>query len=387
MHTSLLVKVLKSPKIIKSFNSKDWNLLLRQASSANMLARLAYTFNNHGLMNAVPDKILNHFNSDQVKVAHLHTQVNQEVQELNQLFNKLDIKAIYLKGTAYLLADLPLAQGRFFSDIDLLLNQSDIAKVEIALKCQGWKSQKTDDHDQAYYRDYMHEIPPMQHIIRGTVIDIHHNILPVCNNNIIDISLLSADALKLNVNTTHGNHSYVLAPAAMFLHSAIHLFHEGELEQGLRGLSDLDLLLSHFDESEANFSQQLIDLGTKINQQQSLFYAWRYLNRILNRELSNTAQAFVESYQPKITNLTTIDFIFTNLFTVHHSTTASWRFSLAAQLAYWRGHLLRMPLRLLIPHLLTKSWLQLSGLIKKDSVNINKVNALDPRFHQLDEDK
>lgn len=388
MHTSLLVKVLQSPKIIKNFNSKDWNLLLRQASSAKMLAPLAYTFNNHYLMSAVPDKILNHINSEQVKIAHLHTQVSQEVQALDQLFKKLDIKAIYLKGTAYLLADLPLAQGRFFSDIDILLNQNDIAKIEIALKCQGWKSQKTNDHDQTYYRKYMHEIPPMQHIMRGTVIDIHHNILPICNDNKIDISLLSANALKLDANDyLLSHHHYVLAPAAMVLHSAVHLFHEGELEQGLRGLSDLDILLSHFEENEINFSQQLIELAEKINQQQSLFYAWRYLAKVFNKKLPKIAQTFIENYQSQITNLTIIDFIFTNLFTAHHSTTSSWGFSLATQLAYWRAHFLRMPLRLLIPHLLTKSWLQLSGLIKKDPVKINKVNALDPRFHQLDEDK
>mgnify|MGYP001575956605 CR=1 FL=1 len=386
MVTSLLIQVLQEPAIIRHFNASDWNLLLRQASSAKMPARLAYHLKAADLINAVPDKILNHINSEQVKVAHLHTQVHQEVQALNQLFNKLDIKAIYLKGTAYLLADLPLAQGRFFSDIDILLNQDEIAKVEIALKCQGWKSQKTDDHDQAYYRNYMHEIPPMQNIMRGTVIDIHHNILPVCNDNIIDISLLSVDALKLDNISTHCQPSYVLTPAAMFLHSAIHLFHEGELEQGLRGLSDLDILLSHFEESETNFSNQLIDLAKKINQQQSLFYAWRYLNKVLKRKLSTTAQAFVGDYQQQAPNLATIDFIFTNLFTAHHSTTASWQFSVAAQLAYWRGHLLRMPLRLLIPHLMKKSWLQLSELTKKEPDKINKVDALDPRFHQLDKE-
>ncbi len=386
MNTSLLIKVLQSPKIINNFNTKDWNLLLRQASSAKMLTRLAYCFNAHDVTSAIPEKILKHINSEQVKVAHLHTQVNQEVQMLNQLFNKLAIKAIYLKGTAYLLTDLPLAQGRFFSDIDILLNQDDIAKVEIALKCQGWKSQKTDDHDQAYYRNYMHEIPPMQHIMRGTVIDIHHNILPVCNDNKIDIGLLSANALKLADNSTHNHASYVLAPAAMFLHSAIHLFHEGKLTQGLRGLSDLDMLLSHFEECEVDFNQQLIDLAIKVNQQQSLFYAWRYLAKTFNKPLSKTAQTFVDNYQQQVANLATLDFIFTNLLIAHHSTTASWRFSLAVQLVYWRGHLLRMPLRLLVPHLLKKSWLQLTELTKKEPVKMNKVDALDPRFHQLDED-
>ena len=384
MYTSLLIKVIQTPKIIESFSSTNWNLLLRQADSAKMLARLAYYIDAQGLTNAVPEKTLNHINSEHVKVAHLHTQVKQEVIELEQLFAKLDINAVYLKGTAYLLANLPLAQGRYFSDIDILLTQDEIAKVEIALKCQGWKSQKTDGHDQAYYRNYMHEIPPMQHILRGTVLDIHHNILPVCNANKIDIVLLRSGALPLSESDTH---SYVLSPAAMMLHSAVHLFHEGELEQGLRGLSDLDILFHHFEKSETNFSQQLVDLSEKTNQQQSLFFTWRYLTKIFNKKLPKVAQTFIISYQHQITNLSTIDFIYTNLFTAHHGTTASWRFSLAVQLVYWRGHLLRMPLRLLIPHLLKKSWLRLTGLIKKDPEVFRKADALDPRFHHINKDE
>ena len=384
MSSSLLVQVLQAPSIIKGFSATQWNLLLRQASKAKMLSRVAYHINNLDLMRFVPQKILNHLHSEHVQVTHLHTQVNQELAELATIFTQLNIKAIYLKGTAYLLANLPLAKGRFFSDIDVLLAQDDIVKVEIALKCQGWISQKTNDHDQAYYRQYMHEIPPMQNILRGTIIDIHHNILPICNNNKLDISLLSNGAISLVNQHNHGHQHQILAPAAMFMHSAIHLFHEGELEQGLRGLSDLDMLFSYFDEIESDFSQQLIDLAKNINQQSSLFYAWRYLKNIFHRDLPKIARAFIDDYPLKPKHLAVLDFIFITLFTAHHSTTRSWRFIAAAQLAYWRGHLLRMPLRLLIPHLLKKSWLQLSELTKRNPINKHKIDALNPRFHPLD---
>jgi hypothetical protein len=308
------------------------------------------------------------------------------VCELNKLFDKYNINAIYLKGAAYLLADLPLAQGRFFSDIDILLQQDDIAKAEIALKCQGWKSQKTDDYDQDYYRNYMHEIPPMQNILRGTVIDIHHNILPVCNDNKIDITKLSASPTKTAWQSADSSNNHVLSPAAMFLHSAIHLFHEGELDQGLKGLSDLDILLSHFEECETNFSQKLINLSKEISQELALFCTWRYLALVFNRKLPDCAQAFIDSHKQQVKKLNYLDFIYINLFTAHHSTTASWRFSAAANLAYWRGHLLRMPVRLLIPHLFRKSWVQLCNAVKKDETTINKVDVLDPRFNQLDKD-
>lgn len=382
----MLVQVLRSPRSINNFNTQDWNLLLRQAHSSKMLTRLSNSFYNHNVINLVPEKVLNHINSEQVKVAYLQAQVKREVQELNELFDELNINAIYLKGTAYLLAELPVAEGRVFSDIDILINQSDIDKVEISLKCRGWKSQKTEDHDQEYYRKYMHEIPPLQNILRGTVIDIHHNILPVCNDKKIDIDLLTDNSLTLNDINTHKYQNQILAPDAMFLHSAIHLFHEGELEQGLRGLSDLDILFSYFEENETNFSQQLINLSEKINQQESLFYAWRYLDKVLNRQLPKAAQLFVSSYQEKIKSLAITDFIFLNLLDVHHSTRASWKFSIAVIIAYWRGHLLRMPLRLLIPHLIKKLWLQLCELTKKDPVQAQQIDALNPRFQKLDDD-
>lgn len=386
MKKSLLIKVLQSPELIKSFEGKDWNLLLRQASSAKMLTRVADSIVRADLIHAVPEKILYHINSEHIKINHLHTQVKQEVSELNQVFEKHNIEAIYLKGAAYLLADLPLAQGRFFSDIDILLKHSDIPKAEIALKCQGWKSQKTDDYDQAYYRNYMHEIPPMQNILRGTIIDIHHNILPICNDTKIDITKLSANPSTTILQGFENPYSHVLSPAAMVLHSAIHLFHEGELEQGLKGLSDLDLLLSYFEKHEIDFFQQLINLSKEVNQELALFCTWRYLAKVFNRELPSIAQSFIKNHKQHVKNLKFLDFIYINLFTAHHSSTASLKFTIAAQLAYWRGHLLRMPVRLLLPHLFKKSWLQFSGAFKKDKAKINKIDMLDPRFNQLDKD-
>ena len=43
----------------------------------------------------------------------------------------------------------------------------------------GWSHMKADEYDQHYYREWMHELPPLQHKERGTVVDLHHGILPV----------------------------------------------------------------------------------------------------------------------------------------------------------------------------------------------------------------
>ncbi|UUZ51358.1 nucleotidyltransferase family protein [Massilia sp. B-10] len=51
-----------------------------------------------------------------------------------------------------------------------------------------------DPYDQRYYRVWMHEIPPMQHVQRGSVIDVHHAILPLTAAARPDPALLRAGA-------------------------------------------------------------------------------------------------------------------------------------------------------------------------------------------------
>ncbi|RXL80730.1 hypothetical protein EO238_31730, partial [Citrobacter sp. AAK_AS5] len=80
---------------------------------------------------------------------------------------------VVLKGAAYAMARLPVADGRIFGDVDILVPHETLADVESALMLAGWASIHRDPYDQRYYRMWMHEIPPMRHLHRGTVIDVH----------------------------------------------------------------------------------------------------------------------------------------------------------------------------------------------------------------------
>ena len=89
-----------------------------------------------------------------------------------------------------------------------------------------------DAYDQRYYRQWMHELPPLRHMTRQTVLDVHHTILPLTAHLKPDPAKLweAAVGIEGQVNFC------VLAPVDMVLHSATHLFHDGELEHGLRDL-------------------------------------------------------------------------------------------------------------------------------------------------------
>ena len=44
----------------------------------------------------------------------------------------------------------------------------------------GWERVKAaDGYDDAYYRRWMHELPPLIHRDRDRMIDVHHTILPL----------------------------------------------------------------------------------------------------------------------------------------------------------------------------------------------------------------
>src|SRR5205085_11661497 len=127
----------------------------------------------------------------------------------------LGIPLILLKGAAYVAAGLPAGRGRLFSDIDVLVPKPLLPEVESALMLAGWASHNHDAYDQRYYREWMHELPPMEHLRRGNAIDVHHAILPETARAHPDSGKLRAAARPV----TGRPGVAVLAPADMVLHS------------------------------------------------------------------------------------------------------------------------------------------------------------------------
>src|SRR4029077_2269222 len=115
-------------------------------------------------------------------------------------------------------------------------------EVEAALMLHGWFSTHDNAYDQKYYRQWMHELPPLQHNVRMSVLDVHHAILPPTSRLKPD----SAKLLSAAQPIARMPGLRVLAPTDMVLHSATHLFHNEDLTHGLRDLADLDSLVRLF---------------------------------------------------------------------------------------------------------------------------------------------
>jgi hypothetical protein len=348
----LVLQAFRHPDSLTSLSLADWDLLLRQARSANLLARLHVLLEERGQLEKIPRQPREHLEWSHA-TAERHTQaVRWEVSQIRNALTKAGVPIILLKGAAYVMANLPPARGRFFTDIDIMVPKDRLNEVEAALMLHGWAATHHDAYDQRYYRTWMHELPPMMHVKRSTVIDVHHAILPETASIHPDPEKLRAAAFTLEGH----DDLKVLAPADMVLHSATHLFHDGELENGLRDLVDIHNLLSEFG-SLPSFWPGLVNRAQELELMRPLYYALRYSALILHTPIPPDAMESAGRGCPKPLTLALMDSLFSRaLMPVHPSCSDSYT-GIARWMLYVRSNWLRMPPLLLARHLFHKAFI------------------------------
>ena len=321
-----------------------------------MAGKLSYHYEN----GQIEKRIWHHFSSALLVANRQMENTTMELNKIEQLFEQNTYHAIILKGAAYSACKLLVSMGRTYNDIDILVDKNAVNDIENELWFLGFMPMQEDDYDKLYYRKWMHEIPPLQHIKRKTILDVHHNILPLTSTTSVNLTKLTEHSALIS---GYQKLSILSAPA-LILHSATHLFHEGEFDKGLRDLIDLELLFQQYFQSDHSFDE-LLALAQATGLELQLFYAIRYVNAILTLDLKNDELTKVNSFAPDKVKLAILDFCFISIFSPNHSSCYTWKKSLATNILYWRGHLLRMPLTLLIPHLFRKSWRQIKDSFKR----------------------
>jgi hypothetical protein len=350
----LLLEALRNPENVPSLSPAEWGLLLRQARHGGVLARLALRLDELGLCAKLPAKVLDQLEAARA-VANGQARVARwEAYQVQRALKKTGVPVVLLKGAAYILAGLPPARGRLCADVDILVPCAQLAAVEAALLEHGWQFTKTDPYDQHFYRDWMHELPPLEHPERGTVLDVHHNIAPARGRRPIDAAALLAAAIPIP-----GMRLKVLAPADMVLHSAAHLLQDGELVKGLRDLTDLDDLLRHFS-VEPGFWDQLVDRARQLGLERPLYYACCQVQRLLGTPVPDVVRAG----KPRWPRGAVMDYLVNRALVPDHPDAARWSTSLARWLLFVRAHWQRMPPVPLAGHLLRKS---LKGLFARQT--------------------
>ncbi|MEW6677034.1 MAG: nucleotidyltransferase family protein [Pseudomonadota bacterium] len=347
MNIPLLTGVLAAPPGMAGLSEAHWDVVIRQARASGLLATLYHFAALAGILPALPERV-----GTQLLAAHhiaqRHFEVTQwEVGEIYATLDRIGVPMLVLKGAAYVMADLEAARGRLFGDIDILVPRGALADVERALGRAGWVQENRDAYDDRYYRKWMHEIPARKHLTRGTVIDVHHNILPLTARN-----KPNAERLWQGARALPGySDLYVLAPEDMLLHSAAHLFLNGEFDRGLRDLNDFVRLAREF-APVAGFWESVHARAGELDLLRPLGLAVRHANHLLQANIP-------ESAIPEAGNggLGLMDAIFKRGLGPNHSSARDAGTAAALFALYVRGHYLRMPAGLLLPHLLYKATL------------------------------
>jgi hypothetical protein len=345
---SPLLAALRTPAVVTTFGVADWEALIVQARRANLLARVAFRLEERGLLACVPTRPRAHFESATTLASAQAGAVRREVEHIVRAVNRTGVDTVLLKGAAYLLAALPAARGRMFADIDVLVPFDRLDEVEAALRLHGWATTHHSDYDQRYYRQWMHELPPLRHVVRTTVVDVHHAILP----RTARLKPSSAKLLAASRPLPAGDRLRVLAPIDMVLHSATHLFHNEELGQGLRDLGDLDSLLRHF-AALPGFWKALPARAAELDLARPLYYGIHHATRLYGTPVPTPAALEIAKGGPPGALDRVMDALYDRALRPAEDRDPV--ASLARQALFVRAHWLRMPLPLLVRHLGAKA--------------------------------
>jgi hypothetical protein len=342
-----LIQALKAPPRMSAFTLAQWDSVIPLARAAGLLGRLGALAEQHALAAALPKSAWHALEAGLTFAARQAVAVRYELRKLDAALASLDVPVLILKGAAYVSSASPAAAGRMMSDIDILVPKQAIQSAEAALMLAGWVSSPRDAYDQRYYRQWMHEIPPMRQIRRGTVLDVHHNLLPETARIKTRPDLLIAAARPLpGMSCLH-----VPADLDMILHSATHLMHEGEWGHGLRDLSDLYAMISAAANEHDDFWTMLENRAREMNLEHPLALTLAQLNRVFGLDAPPPATARSFTLGNAIINT-----LLTRALSAFHPDCRLPLASLAEFVLYIRSHWLRMPPQLLLPHLLYKAF-------------------------------
>ena len=234
MDVGVLVAALRDPASTASLDAKGWTALLTIARAERLIGTLAYHLKGHKLPEAAAAILAD----ERTNAEYQKRGALWEADCARRALADYSGKVVLMKGTAYAAAELAAAEGRHIGDLDVMVARCDLPQVEAALLAAGWEWVKDDLYDDGYYRDHMHELPPLIHKERDRMIDVHHTILPRTAKPRPDAGAMLADAVELEDGL------YIFNPIDMTIHSAAHLFADGELDGGLRNLWDIHCLLT-----------------------------------------------------------------------------------------------------------------------------------------------
>ncbi len=337
MSADKLISLLRLPSLVSGLTEDHWNAIVDEGRKTQLLGPLAVRLLAADVFEQVPQAVQRHLALAELTARRRSEAAMWEVAAMRRAVDPA-ISLVLLKGCAYVACQDANAGGRVFSDVDVMVRRQDLPLLESALVAVGWKPSRVNEYDHAYYRNWMHEVPPMAHVRRHTVVDLHHAINPPISRYYVNPDKLFECLVEVQPGV------FVLGALDRVIHCALHLLQEGDSQKLVRDLYDLHLLRQQHAHTVDNLFQ-LQARAKELGVQQLLAIALGAAQTLFAPDDSSKAQrsgwfadcvvhAARHAHQP-----------------------GSWPGVLAGQVVLGYSHWIKMPLYLLLPHLTRKAWI------------------------------
>lgn len=342
------LEIFNNVALVTSLSSRSLSELFIFLRAANLLSIFAHKVKRNDLLDKLPENFHSHIRSNINYSERQQYQVGIEIDRINLLLKGAGVTPVFLKGAAYNIEKAASLEGRTMSDIDILVSSSEIKKTEKSLLSLGWQAKELSNYDEKYYREFAHEIPPMFDPISGTTLDIHHNLYLPVSGKAPDESLLRQNIIVSSEN------KLVFKKHMQALHACVHLYWNEDVSSSLRDLYDFTCLCNE------SASEQFWDaiIKTAKNMHLSpLLYDVICLSEFFFQlhcplETKTQLRSHLTLFQRVRQSITR--FVMKRALVPDTRACSSISLQTCRFLAYLRGHLLKMPIYVLVPHLLKK---------------------------------
>lgn len=360
--SNLLIDLITRKKSALQLEKSEWCSVVALARQLGFLPFLYQIAHEENALKLIPSSVASQLKSSNYELLKQHDSVNWHLLQLRKN-NPAALKITLLKGAAYIVAGKKNAQYRLLSDIDLLVEKKFLNEAEFWLFINGFSVSISDEYDDYYYRQWMHELPPFVNSKSGLVVDLHHNLLPISSKRHIDASLIVDNGMELEQNLIVPNDEDLI------IHSAVHLIQDSVFNRSLRDLCDQYWLLSDFIEQNGT-SAALIKRAKSLSLGIDLAKSFSLMSEVLGRSLSNEELAFVE----QMLRRKRLWIVEKKCYVIilNQPVVSEWKVEHHAASLYLfiKSHLIKMPIKLLIKHAAIKSYKRIIGLFKKQEKSL-----------------
>lgn len=343
-------RCLEEPELLYGLDDIQWQDLLRILRYNDLVATLASTIVCYGIPieSSYAEK---HLIAAETYSTRQSQQVINEAYNLTSILDEIEIYPAFLKGAAYSIANDKNAQGRLMSDVDILVAKEHLPDIEIKLKEHGWHEKEVSDYDDNYYRKWSHELPPYYHHGSGTTLDIHHTLIPPITGKQVPIEhiLGSAEARK---------GLYVLPLEWRLLHCIIHFFYNEDYDKPFRDFWDIKCLIDAAAKEEK--LENVLMIAKQNGFKSELAYCLLLLQLKYERPYLSQLNGLLSlNFKEKVF----VRYVLSHAVVLRHRLTDTIQNKICVFIMFVRGHIKKMPLKILLPHACIKLCRSVTGLL------------------------